>query len=89
MENGHSFSLTDRARATFTGVNDVKSFDETEVVLSTKQGMLTIQGSSLHVKRLSLEKGEADIEGQVDKMMYSSADKIKDGYKSFAARIFR
>lgn len=83
----HTFNLVNRNKAYFTGVNDVKSFDETEIVLDTVQGMLIIQGKLLHVKRLSLENGEADIEGIVDRMLYSKKKSSKNDYKKGKPRI--
>ena len=55
----HRLVLSDRHSGSVTGVNDVVSFDENEIVLDTEMGLLTIRGKELHVKRLTLEKGEA------------------------------
>ena len=41
------------------------SFDETEILMDTEMGMLSIKGKGLHISKLNLEKGEADLEGQV------------------------
>lgn len=49
--------LSDRHTGSVTGVNDVVSFDENEIVLDTDMGLLTVRGKELHVKRLTLEKG--------------------------------
>ena len=64
----HKLILTNRKNANFTGILDVLSFDVAEVLLETELGMLHIKGKDLHVNRLNLEKGEADIEGEVDTM---------------------
>ena len=37
--------------------------------------MLHIKGKDLHVNRLDLEKGEVDIDGQVDALNYSQVPK--------------
>ena len=60
----HRLVLSDRHTGSVTGVNDVVSFDENEIVLDTEMGLLTVRGKELHVKRLTLEKGELDLEGQ-------------------------
>ena len=44
----HRLTLDGRARLTLTGVEDVERFDETEIVMSTSAGALTIRGSELH-----------------------------------------
>ena len=47
------------------------SFDISEILLETEQGMLNVKGKDLHVNRLNLEKGEVDIEGVIDVLSYS------------------
>ena len=71
LTKSHKIVLTNRKGGNFTGVLDVISFDISEVLLETEQGMLNIKGKDLHVNRLNLEKGEADIEGIIDSLSYS------------------
>ena len=47
------------------------------IFMETSQGTLAIRGSSLHVCRLELEKGEAEIEGKVDSLIYTQGRKEK------------
>ena len=72
------------------GVSDVLSFDVGEVLLETEQGMLMIRGSELHVSRLTLEKGEVDIDGRIDSLTYSEQT-ASAGSKaeSLLSRLFR
>ena len=67
----HRISLVNREVCAINGVSDVLSFDVGEVLLETEQGMLMIRGSELHVSRLTLEKGEVDIDGRIDSLTYS------------------
>jgi len=71
LMKSHKIVLTNRKGGNFSGVLDVISFDISEVLLETEQGMLNIKGKDLHVNRLNLEKGEADIEGIIDSLSYS------------------
>ena len=41
----HKVTLLGRRTCNLTGVNDVLSFDEREVILETEQGMLMMKGS--------------------------------------------
>ena len=70
------------------GILDVISFDENSIVLDTDMGLLTIKGKDLHVNRLSLEKGEIDIEGRTDSLVYSAGGGAKSG-ESFFAKLFK
>lgn len=86
---GHKLNINARKTATITGVNDVLSFDAGEVLLQTEQGVLMIRGSELHVNRLTLEKGEVDIDGRIDSLTYSdSAGGGKSG-ESLFGRLFK
>ena len=71
ITKAHKIVLNNRQGGNFTGVLDVISFDISEVLLETEQGMLNLKGKNLHVNRLNLEKGEADIEGTIDSLSYS------------------
>lgn len=84
----HSLKLRDRRIGTVTGVQDIKSFDDKEILLFTKAGKLLIKGEQLHVKRLNLEKGEADLEGKVDSLTYLSKNTDKKE-ESLLKRMFR
>ncbi len=84
----HRLSLDDRKSGTLTGVRDVSSFDEKEILLLTAEGKLLIKGEQLHVKRLNLEKGEVDIEGRVDSLTYLSKNTDKKE-ESLLKRMFR
>ena len=86
---GHKLNINARKTAAITGVNDVLSFDAGEVLLQTEQGVLMIRGSELHVNRLTLEKGEVDIDGRIDSLTYSdTANHGKTG-ESLFGRLFK
>lgn len=85
----HKILLVNRERMEITGVRDVVSFDENQVVLDTDMGLLTIKGKDLHVKRLTLEKGEADLDGTADSLVYSSNESYRKSGDSLFARLFK
>ena len=99
MENGmdekqaqgtaHRVMIQGRHSATISGVSDVLSFDLNEIVLQTTQGMLMIRGQELHMNRLTLEKGEVDIEGKIDSFVYSEQKGENGKDTSFLGRLFR
>ena len=85
----HKLILSNRRTGTITGVSDVISFDITEVLLETEQGMLMIKGADLHVNRLTLEKGEVDIEGRIDSLAYSEVTSFQKQSESLIGRLFK
>ena len=70
-KRAHKLILSNRRTCNLTGVNDVLSFDENEIILETEQGMLMIKGAELHVNRLTLDKGEVDVDGRIYFFTYS------------------
>jgi sporulation protein YabP len=86
---GHKLILNARKTAAITGVNDVLSFDAGEVLLQTEQGILMIRGNELHVNRLSLDKGEVDIDGRIDSLTYSEATSHGKSGESLFGRLFK
>ena len=77
----HSLMLGERSKAQVSGVQQVGSFDEEEVILETKMGVLVIKGEGLHITQLNLEEGNLMVEGYVNAITYSD-DKGVKGFKS-------
>ncbi len=84
----HRAVLNNRRNAMFTGVVDVISFDLTEILLETELGMLHVKGKDLHVNRLSVEKGEVDIEGRLDSFIYTDTGDLSRKNDSLLGRLF-
>lgn len=85
----HKLLIQNRSNSSITGIRDVVSFDENQVVLDTDMGLLTIKGKDLHVSRLTVEKGEVDVEGTIDSLIYSSNEALRKSGESFFTRLFK
>ena len=85
----HKIAMTNRRSCVVSGVKDVLSFDIHEVLLETEQGMLLIKGDDLHVNRLTLEKGEVDVDGRIDSLTYSDVAATNHKNESLLTRLFR
>lgn len=66
----HRLTLAERKKLTVTGVTEVISFEDTQVILQTGMGLLSVQGSQLQLKTLSLEGGQVEVEGTVSALIY-------------------
>lgn len=71
----HKLSLDCRKVLTMTGVTEVVSFDENAVVLKTHMGQLTVHGSQLQLKNLTLDGGQVAVEGQICALVYEEPRK--------------
>ncbi|MCL2051476.1 MAG: sporulation protein YabP [Lachnospiraceae bacterium] len=85
----HKLTLQNRRTCTISGITDVLSFDVSEIILETEQGMLMIKGSDLHINRLTLDKGEVDLDGRVDSFTYSESGSEQGKNESLLQKLFR
>lgn len=68
----HSFTLINRTNMQLSGVKNVNTFDEDEIILETELGFLCILGQELHVSMLNLEQGKVALEGTVNIVEYKA-----------------
>ena len=71
----HGFTLTNRAHAEISGVNEVDCFNEELIILDTALGAMTITGSNLNISTLSQELGRVVVDGEFDSVEYSGRAK--------------
>lgn len=84
----HSVHMENREKMTISGVEDVASFTEENIVLLTNMGTLTVKGNDLHINKLNVESGELVIDGSINLCEYS--DKGMDNRSGgFFAKLFK
>ena len=67
----HNVVIANKKQMTVSGVVRVENFNESMIVLVTEFGQMTIEGTNLHISRLSLETGEMNIDGDIIGLFYS------------------
>jgi len=77
----HHVVMEERSSLSVSGVEEVDSFDENTISLSTCQGALVIRGENLHIEKLSLDGGDLRLEGSIDSLTYEE-NKSKGGLLS-------
>lgn len=63
-------TMEGRRRLTLTGATEVLRFDEELVELDTALGNVTIEGTELKLKCLSLDTGTVVVEGEIRSFAY-------------------
>lgn len=89
IKRTHKVSMSNRSKLEMTGISDVISFDLTKVLLESDYGVITIKGQNLHVNRLSVEKGELDIDGTIQAMEYSDKDNFSKKGESWFGKLLK
>jgi len=83
-----SVLLENRQKMNISGVVDIISFNEENVVADTELGILVVRGEGLHINRLNLESSELNIEGEITGFDYDDREtRSKSG--GFWSRMFR
>lgn len=86
MEN-HSINIENRIRTTITEIEEIDSFDESEVRASLSNGAVIIKGECLNIEKLDLQENIAVIGGTINSIMYI---KVKEkGEKGILAKILK
>lgn len=82
----HNISLEERKNLSVSGVTDIGSYDEQNIVAETEQGELTIRGQNLHIIKMSVDTGELIVEGTVNGLEYTHMRETDGG---FFSRLFK
>jgi len=82
----HNLIMENRAKLSVSGVEDVESYNEEEIILHTQMDTLVIMGCDLKINKLSVDTGEVAIEGNVDSLRYITSSKNRG---SLFSRIFK
>ena len=86
-ETAHHIIVEERERLSVSGVEEVESFDENTIVMTTVRGTLVIQGENLHIEKLSLDGGDLKVEGDIDALSYEDSGRSSSG--GLLSRLFR
>lgn len=73
----HSLTLDNRKKLEISGVLNVDSFDEQNIIAYTDLGELSVKGKNLHISKLNLENGELIIQGNISSMVYANKNSKK------------
>jgi len=78
----HNVIIEGRGRISISGVLDVESFDENEIILDTSCGSMFISGEDMRVEKLSIETGDTVVEGHIICIEYNDKKAGKQGFWS-------
>lgn len=88
MEGRQDVCLFSRKRMELTGIEEVESFTEEQIVLASLLGMIAVEGRHLKIESFSMEAGELKITGEIDSVYYY--EKSGSGEKKgMLARLFQ
>ena len=83
VKTAHTIQTDRRKRTVVTGVADICSYHETEIVLLLDTGHVFLTGQDLHIDKLLPDENRLDINGQIDSIVYETPRKRNPGWLRF------
>ncbi|HCO62339.1 MAG TPA: sporulation protein YabP [Clostridiales bacterium] len=83
----HHVVLEERGSLSISGVNDVESFDDRSVTMTTVAGTMVVSGEGLHIEKFSMDGGDLRVEGKINAITYE--DDRPGESAGFFSRLFR
>ena len=80
----NDLTLEGRKKLTVSGVEEVESFDESEIAMRTGEGALIVRGEGLRIDRLNVSGGDVNVLGRINELRYEDAAPER----GFWARLF-
>ena len=74
----HSITLNERKSINITGVKKIDSFDDTEFLLETIMGNISIKGEELEIIKLDTYQGNVSIKGKINGLTYMESSGKKE-----------
>ena len=69
--------IENRKKISITGVDEVISFNDEEIILNTNLGNLTVKGSELKMNKLDVQNGDMMITGKINSLTYTGSERSK------------
>ena len=66
--------VEDRDKMMVTGVEQVESFNDNTIILTTIKGGMIIKGEGLNISKLNLDDGGVKIDGRINGLHYTDKD---------------
>ncbi|MCX7885461.1 MAG: sporulation protein YabP [Caloramator sp.] len=73
-QHNHVVHIESRQRIDITGVINVVTFNEENIILVTEMGGLNIKGENMKVNKLNVDNGDMCIEGEFISMIYTTKE---------------
>lgn len=87
LKASHNIIMEQREKMSLSGVSEVVSFEEDNVVLKTAKGELTIRGSEMKMESFASQVGDLKMQGNIYALVYTDDSAHASG--GFLRRIFR
>ncbi|MBP3495993.1 MAG: hypothetical protein J6K52_07270 [Clostridia bacterium] len=83
QEERHDVVIKSREHMEMSGIIDVSSFDDAEIIAQTSLSSVSIEGENLKIERFNAQSGELIVNGHINGMFYYKKEPQKKKKFSF------
>lgn len=76
IKTHENLSLTNRTLLKLDGINEIISSSETQTQIKLKDCIMSISGNNLHITKLDIDSGNAEISGNFTCIKYGNSGNI-------------
>ena len=73
-ENKSTLTLINRKKLSMSGILEVVSFKDAEIILKTSLGDMVIKGEDLKMNKLDVQNGDMVIIGEINSLLYTGRE---------------
>ena len=89
VSNSHIVNIVKRNSINISGVKKIENFNESEFLLETIMGFMTIKGTDLEILKLDTYQGDVTIKGKIDSLTYKDVISKKTKEESIFNKLFK
>ena len=78
-QQSHCVCIYDCARAELSGIAEVKSFHDEEILLISSYGEISVEGECLKIDSFSVDTGKISIAGKITGLLYYEKHPVVKG----------
>lgn len=87
-QNGQDICLFSRRRMELTGIEEVDSFTDEQITVTSSLGKIAVEGKNLKIESFNTEHGALKLVGEFDSLYYCT-EPDGDVKKGFFGRLLR
>lgn len=88
-QSGHDICLFSRKKMELTGIEEVESFTDEQVTVSSSLGMIAVEGKELKIESFNTENGNLKLNGAEIDSIYYYGKKNSIEKRGFLSRLIK
>lgn len=89
ITGNHTVNIVKRNSVNISGVKKIDNFSDTEFLLETIMGYMSIKGEDLEIIKIDTYQGDVVIKGKINSIKYNDTSSKKNKEESIFSKLFK